>query len=232
MYTDEWIEFNRNLVWLKIYLKQNKESKKLTKINEVQKKNKAKPKKWSVAYFHAEKNGMCTGKKRQKSKYTRTSFIRPTLFCQITSVQRGIRLIRIENIKSEILSRANANNVNKGDDVQCRRIRLSRHSEVSKKIIDLWTNCQQQILFVDDMLNMNKLNILVLFSLLADLINTRTSMLARIQNEIKREKELYRRPNQCCHWGRLVNIRLSPSSTSDFYITVSYKRNQWSLKFQ
>jgi len=30
----------------------------------------------------------------------------------------------------------------------------------------------------------------------------------------------------------LINIRLSLSSTSDFYITVSYERNQWSLKSQ
>jgi len=51
--------------------------------------------------------------------YSQTSFIYTTLFHQIMSTWRGIQIIRIESIKSKIISRANANNVNKGgDDVQ------------------------------------------------------------------------------------------------------------------
>jgi len=40
-----------------------------------------------------------------------------TLFHQTMSVQQGIKIIRIGSIQSKILSRANANNVHKGDDV-------------------------------------------------------------------------------------------------------------------
>ena len=46
--------------------KQNIKKKEQKQINEVQKKKKTK--KYGVC-FHAEKNGMCTGKKNGKNKY-------------------------------------------------------------------------------------------------------------------------------------------------------------------
>ena len=89
--------------------------------------------------------------------YSQTSFIYTTLFHQIMSTWRGIQIIRIESIKSKIISRANANNVNKGgDDVQHSRTCLSRRSKGNRRKLQTQTNCQLLSKYVDCMWNMTK----------------------------------------------------------------------------
>jgi len=49
--------------------------------------------------------------------YSYASFVRTTSFRQIELVKRSIRINGIESMKSEVLSREHANNVNKGDNL-------------------------------------------------------------------------------------------------------------------
>jgi len=49
------------------------------------------------------------------------------------SVWRGIQTIGIKSIKTEILSRVNANNLNKGDNVQYSRTHLCRRSKKNRR---------------------------------------------------------------------------------------------------
>ena len=44
--------------------------------------------------------------------YSQTLFIQTTLLHQMITVEQGIQIIGIKSIKSRLLSRANANNVN------------------------------------------------------------------------------------------------------------------------
>ena len=98
---------------------------------------------------------------------------------------------RNQKLNSKILSRANANNVNKGDDLQYSKTHFSRCAKGIEENGRLrWTVNLSK--YVDCMWNMTKWNS-PSFHLLADLINI--LKLACIQNEIKRKKELYRRPD-------------------------------------